>query len=56
MRLSWKTKLQTDKPKPVLTEEEKKENKTLSPQLLALLYFAFKSHLRKLPRIKLTVK
>ena len=51
MRLSWKTKQQTDKPKPVLTEEEKKENKTHSPQLLALLYFTFKSHLHKLPRI-----
>ena len=51
MRLSWKTKQQTDKPKPVLTKEEKKENKTHSPQKLALLYFAFKSHLHKLPRI-----
>ena len=51
-----KRKQQTDKPKPVLTEEEKKENKTHSPQLLALLYFAFKLHSHKLPHIKLTVK
>ena len=42
--------------KTVLTEEKKKENKTHSPQLPASLYFAFKSHLHKLPRIKLTVE
>ena len=42
--------------KTVLTEEEKKENKTHSPQLPALMYFAFKSHLHKLPRTKLTIK
>ena len=41
--------------KTVLTEEKKKENKTHSPQSPASLYFAFKSHLHKLPRIKLTV-
>ena len=42
----------------VLTKEKKKENKKKphSPQLPALLYFAFKSHLHKLPRTKLTVK
>ena len=41
-----KTKKQTYKSKPVLTEEEKKENKKnrIPPQLQALLYFAFKSH------------
>ena len=32
-----------DKPKPVLTNEEKK-TKAHSPQLQALLYFTFKSH------------
>ena len=32
MRLSRKTKQQTDKPKPVLTKEEKKENKMHPPQ------------------------
>ena len=53
---SWKMKEQTDKPKTVLTKEKKKENKTHSPQLPASLYFAFKSHLHKLPHIKLTVK
>ena len=37
-------------------QEKKKENKTHSPQLPASLYFTFKSHLHKLPRIKLTVK
>ena len=42
--------------KTVLTKEKKKENKTHSPQLPASLYFAFKSHLHKLPRTKLTVK
>ena len=42
-------KQQIDKPNPVLTEEEKKENKMHSPQLLALLYFAFKLHLHELP-------
>ena len=36
------------------TNQEKKE--THSPQLLVSLYFAFKSHLHKLPCIKLTVK
>ena len=35
---------------------KKKENKTHSPQLPASLYFAFKSHLHKLPHIKLTIK
>ena len=49
-------KQQTDKPKPVLNEEEKKENKTHFPQILALLYFTFKLHLHELPRIKLTIK
>ena len=56
MRQSQKTKQQTDKPKTALTMEKKKENKTHSPQLPALLYFAFKLHLHKLPRTKLTVK
>ena len=42
--------------KTVLTKEKKKENKMHSPQLSTSLYFAFKSHLHKLPRIKLTVK
>ena len=41
--------------KTVLTEEKKKENKMHSPQLPASLYFAFKSHLHKLPHIKFTV-
>ena len=42
--------------KTVLTQKEKKENKTHSPQLPALLHFVFKSYLHKLPRTKLTVK
>ena len=45
-----------DKLKTVLTKKKKKENKMHSPQLSTSLYFAFKSHLHKLPRIKLTVK
>ena len=45
-------KQQTNKTEPVLTEEEKKENKTHSPQIPALLYFAFKSHLQFPIRLK----
>ena len=56
MRLSLETKQQTNKTEPVLTKEEKKENKMHSPQIPALLYFTFKLHLHELPRIKLTVK
>ena len=55
-----KTKLENEvtnrQAKTVLTKKKKKENKTHSPQLPASLYFAFKSHLHKLPCIKLTVK
>ena len=51
------TKLENeDKPKNSTDQEKKKENKMHSPQLSTSLYFAFKSHLHKLPRIKLTVK
>ena len=49
-----KNEVRTNKPKTVLTEEKKKEDKMHSPQLAAL-YFAFKSHLHKLPSIKLTI-
>ena len=54
-KLENKVKKQTSR-KTVLTKKKKKENKTHSPQLSTLLYFTFKLHLHKLPRIKLTVK
>ena len=54
MRLSWKTKQQTDKPKPVLTNEEKKENKSTFPTTTSIIVLRIQITLYKLPRIKLT--
>ena len=56
MRLSWKTKQQTDKPKPVLTNDEKKENKNTFPTTTSIIVLCIQIALYKLQCIKLTVK
>ena len=57
MRLSWKNEATNRQAKTSTNmKKRRKKTKTHSPQLQALLYFAFKSHSYKLPRIKLTIK
>ena len=55
--MEHETKLENeDEPKTVLTKKKEERKQKHPPQLSTSLYFAFKSHLHKLPRIKLTVK